>query len=201
MSSFTTVSLYAPETRLFRAWHVRTDPSAAYSFKFASSTDPFGSISVSEFATGLTVDVTSGYAAAKLAVEGFKKLPASSPKTFIYTGNMMGSLIVPETMSLGSGKNAALYFLEAGAHAYAQEGYHFYFADERMPSGGSVMAKIDGNEHGKAYWALANGKEQGPVYYTFVKGKGYVKFDIDRNREVKSAQVLMKEAADHYGGK
>ena len=100
---------------------------------------------------------------------------------------------MPEGMTLGVGKNASLYFIETGAAAYGKD-YQFYFADERMPNGGSVMGQIDGDAHGEEYWVLANSKKQLPVNYTFVKGKGYVKFDIDRITEVKSMQPLLKDA-------
>ena len=150
-------------------------------------------VSVSDYTKAQAVNVVSPFAAAKLAIEGFKKLPAGAPKVYIYTGNMQSSLIVSETLPLGSGKNATLYFLETAAHAYGKD-YQFYFADERMPDGGSVMAQINGEAHGEEYWVLANSRKQLPVNYTFVKGKGYIKFDVDRIREVKTVQQLMKEA-------
>ena len=92
--------------------------------------------------------------------------------------------------------------LETAAAAYKDDGYHFYFADERMPSGGSTMNRIDGPAHGEEFWALANRKDQDVVNYTFVKGgKGYVKFDIDVSRRVvKSGPQLMKECHAYYEG-
>ena len=56
------------------------------------------------------------------------------------------------------------------------------------------MDLIDGEAHGEEFWKLANRKEQAPVNYTFVKGKGYVKFESNRIREVKGLDKLFKEA-------
>ena len=154
---------------------------------------------MADFAKAMAVNTTSAFVAAKLGLEGFKKLPSSAPKVFIYTGNMESSLIVPEVMVLGSGKNASLYFLETAAYAYGKEGSYFYFADERMSDGTPVMNKIDGDVHAEEYWVLANAKEQRAVNYTFAKGKGYLKFDIDRNRDARTAAELIKEVAEKYG--
>lgn len=150
---------------------------------------------MADFAKHLTVNVTSAYAAANLALEGFKKLPQGVPKVFIFTGNMEASMIVPQVTALGAGKNASLYFIESAAHAYGKE-YQFYFADERFANGLPTMDKINGEAHAEAYWTLANSKKQQPPFYTFVKGAGYKKFDLDRIRPVKSASDLIAEAAE-----
>ena len=109
----------------------------------------------------------------------------------------MSGLIVPEVVTLGCGKNSTLYVLEAAAHAYGKEA-QFYFADERLPTGGSTMDKIGGAAHAEAYWELANAGKQLPVNYTFVYGKGYVKFDVDRIRKVVTMDELMEDAAQNY---
>ena len=113
---------------------------------------------------------------------------------------MQSGIVLAETMPLGVGKNASLYFLEVAAHAYGKD-YQFYFADERMIDGGSVMSKIDGDAHAEAFWELANSKQQLPVNYTFVKGKGYMEFGVDRIRPVKGVQELMQAAVAYHEGK
>ena len=94
---------------------------------------------------------------------------------FIYTGNGFPTSIVPEHPGLGGGKAASAYLIETAANALKDKS-HWYFADERLPTGKPVMRALDGEAHGDAYYDLAMGKEQGPWNYTFVKGKGYRKF-------------------------
>ena len=76
----------------------------AYSSGFVNGQDPFSAVSAEDFAKHLSVNVTSFYEAAHLAVQGWKKLSADTPKVFIYTGNMESSMIVPEIFCLGVGK-------------------------------------------------------------------------------------------------
>lgn len=188
------------QTKALQKLDCITNAYPAYFISFADLTDPLGGMSISDMSKGLIINSVSAFAAAKHAVAGFQKLPSGVPTAYIYTGNMASYLVVPETVSLGSGKNASLYFVEAAAHAYREKGYRFYFADERTPEGGSTMDLIDGNAHGEEFWKLANSKEQAPVNYTFVKGKGYVKFESDRIREVKGLHKLFKEAHDFHDG-
>lgn len=166
----------------------------AYGIHFASTDDPL-SFSVSDLATDNAVNVTSGYAAMK----AFAALPKSSHnKVFIFTGNMQFSMIVPETASLGAGKNASAYLIETAANVYdikgkGEKGF-WYYGDERFEDGYPTMAKIDGEAHGEFYWELAQKKEQGPWNATFVKGKGYVDFESKRNRRLEPAMPLVEVA-------
>ncbi|MCJ1396168.1 hypothetical protein MMC18_009057 [Xylographa bjoerkii] len=152
--------------------------------------NPF-SISIAEYAKDMAVNTTSVYAAASTALAGFRKLPEAAPKVFIYTGNIQNSLVVPELVSLGAGKSASAYLMETAATAYGAK-YQFYYADERLPDGRPVMSALSGEAHAKYYFELAAGKEQGPWDATFVKGKGYVKFDAERDREVTSLAYLVE---------
>ena len=83
---------------------------------------------------------------------------------------MQSTLVVPETVSLGAGKNAMAYVIETAAHAYGRQGGGekgcWYFADERMADGSSVMAGLSGEASAEFYFGLV-GKEQGPWNATF----------------------------------
>ncbi|MCJ1403543.1 hypothetical protein MMC11_006766 [Xylographa trunciseda] len=161
----------------------------AYSLAFSpDGSNPF-SISVAEYAKDLAVNTTSVYAAASSALAGFRKLPDAAPKVFIFTGNMGNSLIVPEILSLCAGKNASACLMETAAAAYGAQ-YQFYYADERLPSGGPVMWDISGEAHAEYYFELATARAQGPWDATFVKGVGYKKFADERDREVVAVEVL-----------
>ena len=56
---------------------------------FSSGDDPFAAVSIQDLEKAQAINVTSPFAAAKLAVEGFKKLQSGVPRVFIYTGNML----------------------------------------------------------------------------------------------------------------
>ncbi|MCJ1284991.1 hypothetical protein MMC26_004328 [Xylographa opegraphella] len=161
----------------------------AYSVAFSpNGSNPF-SFSVAEYAKDIAVNTTSVYAAASTALAGFRKLPDASPTVFIYTGNMQSSLIVPEVVSLGAGKNASAYLMETAAAAYGAK-HQFYYADERLPDGRPVMAQLSGEAHAGYYFELATRKTQGPWDATFVKGVGYKRFEGERDREVTPAGML-----------
>lgn len=142
----------------------------------------------------LSVSTISAYAAARLAVKGWSSLPASAPKAFLYVGNMTTTQLFPETHTLGMAKNAAAYFIETAAGAYRRAGrtdYRFYYVDERLESGESVMQDIDGEAHALEFWKLvAEVQGQGPWCWTFVKG------DVARGeagRYVRSALAVDRE--------
>ena len=78
-----------------------------------------------DFETALQVNTISTYAAAKCAVEGFDKLPQSTSKSFIYTGNILNVTPAPTFLTLGVGKTASAHVVEAGAIAYASKGYRY----------------------------------------------------------------------------
>ena len=147
--------------------------------------------------------MTSAYAAAFLAATTFSKVAASLPKVFIYTGNMCSSLVVPETFSLGVGKNAMAYVIQTAAETYGTKGKgekgFWYFADQRFDDGTSVMAHVDGEAHGEYYWSLVNQKIQGPWNSTFVKGKGYKRFDPELKRDFISMMALAQQANERKG--
>ena len=144
---------------------------------------------MAEYAKDIAVNTTSVYAAASAALAGFRQLPDAAPKVFIYTGNMQSTLIVPEVVSLGAGKNASAYLMETAAAAYGTK-YHFYYADERLPDGRPLMAQLSGEAHAEFYYELATRKTQGPWDATFVRGVGYTKFAAGRDREVTPAGML-----------
>ena len=103
---------------------------------------------------------------------------------------MQNSMVVPETFSLGAGKNAAAYVIETAAAVYGSK-YQFYYADERLGTGMPVMTSLDGKAHADFYWELAGRMTQGPWDATFVKGVGYVKFEAERDRKVVRVDALM----------
>lgn len=71
------------------------------------------------------VNVLSAYIAAQQAVQGWATLPKELKKTFIYTGNMMNTAIVPvaAAVNLGMGKSASSYWIGLADTLYRTHGY------------------------------------------------------------------------------
>ena len=96
----------------------------AYAANPINYQDPF-SVSVEEFNLHLNVNTTSVYAAAFQARDCFAELPASAPRTFIYTGNMLNKGPQVPLLTLGVGKTAAAHLLEYLATSLAFTGFKY----------------------------------------------------------------------------
>ncbi|KAF2501713.1 hypothetical protein BU16DRAFT_577798 [Lophium mytilinum] len=121
----------------------------------------------------------SAYAAAKEAVAGFESLGTEQGrKAFIYTGNILNTLIMstPYVLTLGVGKAGSAYWIGTASELYKDKGIKFYYADERTPEGASKGVGIDGPAHADFYFQLATEEVSVPWDATFVAGKGYTKF-------------------------
>jgi len=137
--------------------------------------DPL-SLSLADLMRDMNINTNSAFVAAQQAVLGFKELPDSASKTFIYTGNALNTTTMAPLMDLGVGKSATAHIIQSAAAAYADKGFKFYYADERNADGSLVYRDINGVAHGKHYVQLAEGTEQGPWQQTFVKDVGYKSF-------------------------
>ncbi|CAJ2501382.1 Uu.00g042350.m01.CDS01 [Anthostomella pinea] len=147
----------------------------AASVKPHDEKDPLG-VALHDFTRDLAVNTTSLFAAAQQAARAFKALPKSASRTFIYTGNCCNEVPFVGLMDLGVGKSASAHVIQCAAIAYREDGFKFYYADERNADGSPAFMAIDGPAHGEFYTELAEGTAQGPWQQTFVKGVGYKKF-------------------------
>ncbi|KAK6067512.1 short-chain dehydrogenase [Seiridium cupressi] len=136
--------------------------------------DPF-TLPLAAFNRDVTINVTSAFVAAQQAASGFAQLPASASRTFIYTGNILNTAILPAFIDQGIGKSAGAHMIWAASAAYQDRGFKFYYGDERKADG-SAKYRVDGEAHADLYWKLAEEKKQGPWLQTFVKGMGYKNF-------------------------
>ncbi|KAK2753262.1 hypothetical protein FQN54_007953 [Arachnomyces sp. PD_36] len=149
--------------------------NAAVATRSEDPKDPFA-VPHADFTRDLNVNTISAYAAAQQAILGFEKLPESASKTFIYTGNFLNTTILSPFMTLGVGKSASAHFIQYAAATYADRGFKFYYADERMADGSPAYHGVDGEAHAKLYDELVESKSQRPWLQTFVKGVGYKTF-------------------------
>ncbi|ESZ90250.1 hypothetical protein SBOR_9363 [Sclerotinia borealis F-4128] len=134
-------------------------------------------VPLDKFNEDLNVNVTSAYAAAHEAVEGFKTLPEDVIRTFIYTGNVLNRQIIPSLLAPGIGKAGAAHLIQSASEVYKKDEYRFHWADERTVEGGPRGGTIDGESHGEFYYELATSVKPLTWDATFVAGKGYVDFN------------------------
>ncbi|KAL9615969.1 MAG: hypothetical protein Q9160_009113 [Pyrenula sp. 1 TL-2023] len=95
----------------------------------STSTNPDSTLSSpsafspAQFTHDLTVNITSALTAAHHAIRGFKSLPPSPLKTFIYTGNRLPAMAKPEVLYFGMCKAAVAKMVWDLGVGYAGEGY------------------------------------------------------------------------------
>jgi hypothetical protein len=88
--------------------------------------DPL-SIPLNDFSRDLHVNTTSAFVAAQQSVLSFKKLPANTSKTFIYTGNILNELTMASLLDGGVGKSATAHIVRSAAAAYSNKGFKSAF--------------------------------------------------------------------------
>lgn len=83
------------------------------------------SIPVGGVVADLNVNTVSPYVAAQQAVLGWETLPREAKKTFIFTGNILNTLVfpLPALLSLGVGKAASAYWIGVADATYKAKGY------------------------------------------------------------------------------
>ncbi|KAJ5404877.1 hypothetical protein N7465_006161 [Penicillium sp. CMV-2018d] len=137
--------------------------------------NPF-SLPLADFNRDFQINTTSAFVAAQQAALGFEQLPDHRSKTFIYTGNILNSSPIASLLDLGVGKSATAHIIRSAAAAYSNQGFKFYYADERKVDGAPAYYELNGEAHGRFYAELAEHKFQGPWQQTFVKDIGYKHF-------------------------
>ncbi|KAI1421288.1 NAD(P)-binding protein [Xylaria sp. FL1777] len=136
------------------------------------------SITTESVASDFNVNTISPYTAAQQAIAGWETLPEGTKKTFIFTGSILNTVILPVPLmqNLGMGKSATAYWIGLADTLYAAKGYRFFYADERYEDGKAKAAKLDGPAHAEFYTQLAKQEGKVPWHATFVKGQGYAQF-------------------------
>ena len=85
--------------------------------------DPFDSFSLEQFIHDTNINATSAVVAVHHAIQGFKELPFSGLKTFIYTGNKLNVMPSPKAMYFGMGKTAMAHLIWDCSVAYREQGF------------------------------------------------------------------------------
>ena len=84
--------------------------------------DPLA-LQFADLSKSFNVNTISAFVAAQQAATGFAQLPDSAAKTFIYTGNILNTTIIPPLLDLGVGKAATAHIIQSAAAAYKDRGY------------------------------------------------------------------------------
>ena len=77
-------------------------------------------LTIDDVERDLNGNTTSVLVAAQQAVLGFKDLPKTASRTFIYTGNILNVKPLPALLDLGMGKAASAHLIMASAAAYGE---------------------------------------------------------------------------------
>jgi hypothetical protein len=77
------------------------------------------------FTQDFNINTASAFVAASQAVLGFKQLPDSASKTFIYTGNITNVTPIAPLLSSGVGKLATARIIQSAAAAYKDQGFKY----------------------------------------------------------------------------
>lgn len=64
--------------------------------------------------------------AAQEAVKGFKQLPQSETKTFIFTGNALNQIVNPGVVTFAMAKTAMARMVTYASAAYKDQGYKYF---------------------------------------------------------------------------
>ena len=86
--------------------------------------DNLFSNSAENLVSDFNVNVLSAYVAAQQAVRGWEALPKEAKRTFIYTGNITNTKILPvaAAVNLGIGKSASSYWIGLADTLYQSQG-------------------------------------------------------------------------------
>jgi hypothetical protein len=89
--------------------------------------DELLSISIGSVERDLWVNTFSPLLAAQHAVKVFEELPVTAKKVFIYTGNILNSMVlpIPAFLTLGISKAASAYWVGASDLNYSKKGYRY----------------------------------------------------------------------------
>jgi len=105
--------------------------------------DPL-SLQLADFNKNFNINTVSAFVAAQQAAIGFAQLPDSTAKTFIYTGNILNTIVSPRLLDLGVGKAATAHIIQSAAAAYKDRGYKYAnfcsLVSKRLTVVGSTMA-------------------------------------------------------------
>lgn len=87
--------------------------------------DPLASLALEDIQSEFNINTLSALLAGQEAVKGFKQLPGSASRTFIFTGNKLNVMVWPHVVVFGMGKTASAKMIQDSSVAYRPQGYKY----------------------------------------------------------------------------
>lgn len=87
--------------------------------------DNLSGFSFEEIQDEFSINTFSPLFAAQEAVKGFKQLPQSASRTFIFTGNALNDLVIPAVLTFGMAKSATARMVTFASAAYEKQGFKY----------------------------------------------------------------------------
>lgn len=85
--------------------------------------DNLSGFSVADIQAEFAVNSISPLFAAQEAVKGFKQLPQTASRTFIFTGNALNEIVLPGVLTFAMGKTATAQMVTFASEAYKEQGF------------------------------------------------------------------------------
>jgi hypothetical protein len=82
-------------------------------------------LDVAHLTREFNLNALSGLITAQQAVKGFKQLPSSASRTFIFTANALNEIMIQQVLTFGMAKKAVSYMVEAASMAYREAGFRY----------------------------------------------------------------------------
>lgn len=104
---------------------VHTDKWLAAERNARDAEDPLNGITPDELQHEFAINTLSPMLAAQEAVKGFKQLPDSSSRTFIFTGNLLNTdrLVWPQVLTFAAAKTSTAKWIKFAAAGYKKNGF------------------------------------------------------------------------------
>lgn len=100
-----------------------TDPLLAAVRVARDPEDNLSGISLEEVQQEFSINTFSPLFAAQEAVKGFKQLPETASRTFIFTGNALNEIVIPAVLTFGMTKSATARMITFASEAYNKQGF------------------------------------------------------------------------------
>lgn len=85
--------------------------------------DNLNGLSLGDVQEEISVNLFSPLFAAGEAIKGFRQLPGTASRTFIFTGNALNTVINPGALTFAMGKTATAQMVSFASVAYRNQGY------------------------------------------------------------------------------
>lgn len=87
--------------------------------------DNLNGFSIEEIQEEFSINTFSPLFAAQEAVRGFKQLPETASRTFIFTGNALNEIVILPVLTFGMAKSATARMITFASESYNKQGFRY----------------------------------------------------------------------------